>query len=163
MAITVNGKPDVPEPLPVVPRIGQVVMASSSSVTSVAGGGGWVNATGFSVTITPISATSKILILVALPCSFSNGGGTQYNTGFVGIARNGTTLIYSLIGQYYGSSTTGTHVVEMHQYSEQYVDAPATTSPITYTVQANNISNTPAMSVNSSGQASQIIAMEILV
>lgn len=161
MAITVNGKPDVPAPLPVVPRIGQVVYAASGTSTSIANSAGNVNLTGMSVTITPTSATSKIMVIVSTAFVIANTGGTQYGSGFAGISRNGTSITQSLLGFYYPSNTTGTHISIQNTYSVQYVDVPATTSAVTYTVYGNNVYPTPLMSGNSNG-AGQIIVMEIL-
>lgn len=161
MAITVNGKPNVD--LPAIPpqKIAQVLSATTSSATTLASSG-WTNLTGFSVTITPTSATSKILVMTYAPFFFGNSGGTQYNSGMAGVARNGTLLTYSILGQYYASSTTGTHIGVNSHYSVQYLDSPATTSPVTYTLQGNNVYPIPVMTGNSAGSAGQIIVMEIL-
>ena len=161
MAITVNGKPDVPAPLPVVPRIGQVVYAASGTSTSIANGTGNVNLTGMSVTITPTSATSKIMVIVSTTFVIANTGGTQYGSGFAGVSRNGTSITSSVLGFYYPSSTTGTHFSLQNTYSVQHIDVPATTSAVTYNVYGNNIYPSPLMGGNSNG-AGHIIAMEIL-
>ena len=92
----------------------------------------FVDATGFSLSITPSAATSKILILISanMECDGSN------NRSFATILRDSTNL---------GHSTGG--LTMMHEYyypgaqdqempcTMTYLDSPNTTSSVTYKVQ----------------------------
>lgn len=160
MAITVNGKPDVPAPLPVVPRIGQVVTATTTNSTSTAGSG-WIDVNGLAVTITPTSTTSKILVTTSFGI-ISSSGATVYFNGYVQLLRNATPLQSFFAGGYYpngGGVNTAAYVpVAIH-----HVDAPDLITPVTYKVQINNIIGAAGFSANPTGTTMQISAMEILV
>ena len=91
-----------------------------------------VNITGLSVTITPRSSSSKFFLTAMINSGFSGstGGWTYFN-----FARSGTNLIFS------SGSTANTfanvrHVdnATMHTTPMEYLDSPATTAAITYTV-----------------------------
>jgi hypothetical protein len=143
------------------PRIGQVVTASTSSGTATAGSG-WVDVTGLSVTITPTSASSKILIVSSFGTIASSGGASSYFAGFVQLVRASTSLQTEFVGGYYpGGATTNT--ASYDAYSIQYVDSPATTSATTYKMQINNVFGINQFSANPATSSIQISAMEILV
>ena len=94
-----------------------------------------VDITGLSVSITPTSSTSKILIVVDLKWSL-------YGHGDIYLLRNGTKIYY---GDLYGNQTQSL----LHSYASggaddyglsyghaTYLDSPATTSSVTYKLQA---------------------------
>jgi hypothetical protein len=142
------------------PRIGQVVTTTTTNSTSATGGAGYVDVSGLSVTITPTSATSKIMIVTSL---IIIGTGTTYQTGLVQLLRGSTTISGGeSIGSYYPSGG-GVNTANYSRYSVQYVDSPATTSATTYKVQINNIFSANNFSANPSATNIQISAMEILV
>ena len=109
-----------------------------------------VDITGLSVTITPTSATSKILISVALQV----GGENNYYAEF-SLLRGSTA-----IGNYTGGSggTVGfmgaNSVNDYAQYyietaANQYLDSPATTSATTYKMQAQSLNvSAPTIYIN---------------
>jgi hypothetical protein len=143
------------------PRIGQVVTATTSSGTATAGSG-WVDVTGLSVTITPTSASSKILIVSSFGTISSSGGSSSYFAGFVQLVRTSTSLQTEFVGGYYpGGATTNT--ASYDAYSIQYIDSPATTSATTYKMQINNVFGINQFSANPAASSIQISAMEILV
>ena len=134
-------------------------------------GGSWLDVTGFSVSITPSSASSKILV------SFSASATQSATSGYYAInlrlVRDSTTLYVgdasgngvqasAQIGaphSYYGNTLTG-----------QYLDSPATTSSITYKIQAYGESGGSTLglggsyttsAVYSARSPSQITVMEI--
>jgi hypothetical protein len=144
------------------PRIGQVVTATStvSTNSSVAG---YVDVTGLSVTITPTSATSKIMIMSNCIFTFAQGGSSNYSVGQYQVLRNATSLYSSLIGAYWSSgSPPPYYLVSQQSPFINFVDSPATTSAITYKVQMNNAFSIQVITGNSGANA-QITAMEILV
>ena len=147
--------------LSLTPRIGQVVTATTTSGTATAGSG-WVDVTGLSVTITPTSASSKILIVSSFGTISSSGGASSYFAGFVQLVRGSTSLQTEFVGGYYpGGATTNT--ASYDAYSIQYVDSPATTSATTYKMQINNVFSINQFSANPATSSIQISAMEILV
>lgn len=131
------------------------------------------NVTGLSLSITPSSASNKILLLAAV-----TGGqyGNGYN-GFARLARNGSGIALSDSRGIFisgGTATTGWRTVdgsEICSNSMMFVDSPASTSAITYNVQVCNSggsgypsyvnrSHAPDTSWQQAGTSS-LIAMEI--
>lgn len=129
--------------------------------------------TGFSVTITPKFATSKILLMMQVTVAQASNGG--YANGFV-IIRNGATSV--------GSGTAGTssnYITVSGEYagetpncvSANYLDSPASTSAQTYQVQTKGQLSGGTFYINRTGNlnagaqpyqggyASTLIAMEI--
>jgi hypothetical protein len=143
------------------PRIGQVVTATTSSGTSSASAG-WVDITGLSVTITPTSATSKILIVSSFTTATSSGSSSLYFTGWIKLVRGATDITNGFVGGYYPNGPA-LNTASYDPYSIQYVDSPATTSATTYKMQMNNVFGINSFQVNPSVQPIQISAMEILV
>jgi hypothetical protein len=85
--------------------------------------------TALSVTITPTSATSKIFLLYT-----GSAGNDGAQESYLTIARNGTNLGGGVGGmmRIWFSASGGYHFSGM---SMSFLDSPATTSAITYTVQ----------------------------
>lgn len=144
------------------PRIGQVVTATTTSVTSATSGAGWIDVSGLSVTITPTLSTSKILIVSSFGTIASSGSSSVYFTGYVQLLKASTSLQNVFVGGYYPNGG-GVNTAAYTPYSIQYVDSPATTSATTYKMQINNIVGAASFSANPGGQSVQISAMEILV
>ena len=152
---------------------GQVLTADSTAATGIkwatAGGGGKVlqvvNAvyttettitsasytdTGLSASITPSSATSKVLVIVGQVGYTSRGvgecaGGCQVLRGATVIVAGGTNA--ASIGSA-ASGAASTAAIAM--YSVSFLDSPATTSATTYKVQAK-----PLTTANSSNFRAQ--------
>lgn len=93
--------------------------------------------TGLTVTITPTSATSKILLIAQLAVGWQNnaqighwlfsGGNTS---GYIGNAASShSRAVFGGRTVFDGSYLTPSHPI-------MYLDSPATTSPVTYNVQA---------------------------
>jgi hypothetical protein len=114
----------------------QVVSVAKTDTFSMTGTT-FTNVTGLSASITPQSATSKILVLVAMTCGINND--VVINTR---ITRNGTAVG---VGDSAGSRTqastgiyTGGSGAATFQALPQgvvYLDSPATTSSTAYQVQ----------------------------
>ena len=131
-------------------RILQVVDAATSSVTSS------TSATyadsGLTATITPQSATSKILILVAQ----SGFNGTAGQGLGVRVMRGGTVLQTQIDGVY-GSTSTVLGTITIFG-----LDSPATTSATTYKTQfARTAGSAGAVYVQPNSNQSTIILCEV--
>jgi hypothetical protein len=117
---------------------------------------------GLSASITPSSASSKILIIVT--CSAdqvrqSNG----ITLSLINIVR-GATQIYEKVNGYGGAAVSNTTFWYMPvNPSMTYLDSPATTSSTTYKVQAklNDTSSNSTLRMQINSGTSSIILMEI--
>lgn len=95
----------------------------------------WVDVTGLSVSITPSSTSSKILVMCDVSLGAANEGGLRW-------VRDGSAVTASLgteVGTTASNFSTG--IDDGFSYASlsatsRYLDSPATTSTITYKVQA---------------------------
>ena len=93
----------------------------------------FVDLTGLSVSITPTSTASKILIMFSLPASSSSSSAWYCN-----LVRDGTNIV---VGDAAGSrvqTTVSSYIsptAQSFSMAFQYLDAPSTTSAITYKLQ----------------------------
>jgi hypothetical protein len=107
-----------------------------------------VDITGLSVTITPTSASSKILIVT----NMNYGGNTNLYGAFF-VVRNSTNVV---VGTYpTGNQTAATFGVgqpfdtyKIDCGSHTYLDSPNTTSAITYKVQAATKNGSTTFTIN---------------
>jgi hypothetical protein len=134
----------------------QVVSVNYS--TTVATSGTTYIDTGLSASITPSSASNKILIIVNHACS-RKGNGNADNAIDMKIVKNGSDL------QQIASSAgyTGTAIFLYFSVNYMYLDSPSTTSSITYKTQFKNQTAAANVSVQTDGSAapSTITLMEI--
>jgi len=143
------------------PRIGQVVTATSSTTTTTTSTT-YVDATGYSVTITPTSSTSKILILSSLTFqSWSGSSGTSAG-GSWRLLKNSTELTNDTFLWISTGGAVSNFLINF-PVSVQYVDSPATTSAVTYKIQFEKTGGAANVYANPSAQPSFITALEILV
>jgi hypothetical protein len=137
----------------------QVVSTTKSDIFSTTTGS-FVDITGFSVSITPTSATSKVLVQVVVAVGVAAG-----NT-FFNLVRGSTNVAQST-----GSTQNSTVMANlpaaynMQTLPVNFLDSPATTSATTYKLQINTSSqlvyvNTRATD-NYYGGVSTITVMEI--
>ena len=108
-------------------KVLQVVSTSLASAAISTTSTSFADVTGFTASITPSSASNKILILVNMPSYVSNSGNGIYLT----ILRGATNLGSSVRGFGYlrgGADTFGV-------MSANYLDSPNTTSSTTYKLQ----------------------------
>ena len=117
--------------------------------------------TGLSVTITPSSASSKVLITVAGNESFVQNTGTSTSWyGYFRLVRTSTQLQQVIIGGYDFASSSGKTFYAGINFG--YVDSPSTTSATTYKVQARCEAAGYNIGYNaSSTRIASIIAYEI--
>lgn len=112
--------------------------------------------TGLEITITPTSATSKILIMITADSYKTDGNA---NNAIIWRLFRGATRIQGTQDDKY----TGTALIQMNTWSCIYLDSPATTSATTYKLQFANInaSATVAIVPNSNDGQGNMTLMEI--
>ena len=146
----------------------QVLQTVKSDTFSAAPNGTWVDITGLTVNITPRFITSQVLVMMSVV------GGSTGTTPKIRLLRNGVAVgIPSAAGSRQLATLGTTMVVDNNQTTTMamnFIDAPATTSAITYKLQLNNdntvtayINRSPTDSDNSTGgrYISTITVMEI--
>jgi hypothetical protein len=127
MAVTISGSGQVPVKIVTATKTDNASFALATGTLS--------DVTGLSVTITPTNATSKFLVIftVHLGCS------TTTSNPYVVLDRNGTNV---LLGDATGSRTRasatagfmGSSDYTLSSVSQNFLDSPATTSPVTYKI-----------------------------
>lgn len=106
----------------------QVVQATTNTTTS-SSSSTYTDATGLSVSITPISSTSKILIVANIAFAVSTMDGVS---GGLQIVRNSTAVYTNNNSSNIGIGTPLYYNVATNLV---YLDSPATTSATTYKIQ----------------------------
>jgi hypothetical protein len=139
-----------------VGRVLQVVYGSTttelSSTTSTFAD------TTLTATITPTSATSKILVIVTQHYYRTNASGVGGAAVDIKLFRGATDLGVFAYGMGYGATTA---CVDMGIAAFQTLDTPNTTSPVTYKTQFNNNVNAGSVRVQNNNSPSTITLMEI--
>lgn len=121
-------------------RVLQVVSATKTDTFSTTSSGSWIDVTGLSVSITPSSSSSKILVL------YDTMIGPQ-DTGFFRIVRDSTAIKQGdaaggRIRTTIGSISPGGNNDKSAPGAGNYLDSPASTSALTYKIQVQNYSGT---------------------
>lgn len=113
--------------------------------------------TGMSASITPTSATSKILVLVNAAGCGKSGGNTAFG---MKLLRNGTIILVMDSTAGYNQLTSQNDIGSV---STTYLDSPATTSSVTYKTQFATMSSTGTIFINDyfTTATSTITLMEI--
>ena len=149
----------------------QVVQAVKTATQTITGMT-QTDVTGLSVVITPRSASNKILVLVDMKCGYGVYG------GIANILRNGTKIYVGGGGlarscaMFSNAYTPSNAIYHMLPLVANYLDSPATTSALTYKVQAAAFDagqvqyiNRTSADLNETGRdgltASSITVMEI--
>ena len=113
----------------------QVVNATTTTGTTTTSS--TYQATNLTASITPTSATSKVLVL------FSSQSGTTGPCDFYAtIFRNGSNILPANGGPHVWYSALGGAATVMWQLAYNYLDSPASTSAQTYTIYIKNDNNT---------------------
>jgi hypothetical protein len=120
---------------------------SNSSTTSVD--------TPLSITITPKSTSSKILVLASVNGCFKSSGNAG-NWMLLNLARNGAHIS----GNFGGVTNTATNL-SFGTMAFNVLDAPGQTSPVTYTIRLANDANAAFVQINYGGCASGMTVLEI--
>lgn len=127
----------------------QVVTVTKTDTTSFAGANTWFNVSGVSASITPSSASNKILVLCVTMYSATSG----YNAVNFAIARNGTRTpvgdaASTRVSAFWGSDDVYGAGANADQAIIMYVDSPSTTSSVTYQLQGNNARDSETIYIN---------------
>jgi hypothetical protein len=134
-------------------KVLQVVYAGTS--TAVTSSTSTYVDTGLTATITPSSATSKVLVLGTLNGCIKVGSNTsvqiKWLRGATDIARPSD----------YAAFTGDTSVNDIGSVTVEYLDSPATTSATTYKAQFNSFNNSSYVQVQDNGVLSTLVLMEI--
>jgi hypothetical protein len=146
---TVAGKP-------ILNSTGSILQVVYTSSTGTASGsaGTWI-VSPLSGSITPSSSSSKILLYFDLPNNYTD----QAPDIYLRMKRSGT-----VIGDYYlsqGYSNTLNAGSRRHYMHIQYLDSPATTSAITYTIEARAGSGTYYFQYPTDRGTHSLIMMEV--
>ena len=138
----------------------QVVQGTTSTDTAISSTS--YTDTSITASITPSSASSKILVLASISgrVYIGSNGNRQY---FLAIVRGSTVVYNKQDGELQaGTGTSGYAIWPI--FDLMYLDSPATTSSTTYKVQGkvSDTTNTTTIQVNAVGNGtSAIILMEI--
>jgi hypothetical protein len=116
------------------------VVARSFSTSSTS----YVDITGLSATITPTSATSKIMITGIVSCGLSVSGEILN----LAISRNGTVVGSGNEGNIVSTNASADRA---YAFPIQYLDSPASTSALTYTFQTKIIGGSYTFYLNRRG------------
>ena len=139
-------------------KILQVVQATYSTPTTTTSTS-YVDS-GLTVSITPSSASSKILCIVSHHFRIGNAG--SKSRGFVQLVRDSTAIWTSTSTDYLTTTSGGSYAEFGWGYTFSYLDSPATTSATTYkTQQRCYAGNVDSPSVTSHAGQSGIIVMEV--
>ncbi len=127
----------------------QVVSTAKTDTFSLSTGATWTDITGLSVSITPSSASNKILVMYNV--SIGSNGTAGY--GFTKLLRGATDIfIGASPGSRISASSSGTSSDAGSEFKDSvmYLDSPSTTSSTTYKVQAYAQVGTGVIYVNRS-------------
>jgi hypothetical protein len=136
-------------------RVLQVLSTGAISTNTTNGTNAFVDATGLSLSITPSSTTSKILIL--LQSNFYNTGGNAGNGMDVILVRGATQIAnpHTRLG------FSNTALIQTGGMSIFHLDSPATTSATTYKIQFRNVVGAQNVQINNNGASSNLMLFEI--
>jgi hypothetical protein len=137
-------------------KVLQVVQATYSTVTSSSSS--TFADTGLTASITPSSATSKVLVMVSQNgCSKNNTSTNQQMR--INLLRGATQVVADFAG---GATYTGSSLfLYVGSCSVEYLDSPNTTSSTTYKTQFKTEGNASGVSVQSDSCTSTITLLEI--
>ena len=141
-------------------KILQVVQGTTTTATTIATT--TMTDTGITATITPTSATSKILVMIS--AQFFQTRTTSNSAVGAKVLRGSTTI--QDFGTYGFSQITvsgGTQIEGTQIRAQTYLDSPATTSATTYKLQAapNTTANSASITFQVGSFPSSIILMEV--
>lgn len=127
MSVTISGSGQVPV------QIQSVVKTDVFSTSSAS----WIDVDGLSVTITPSSASNKIMIFADVKMSGTDfRGSCQFRLVRNGTAINvatGTSARLAATGGWEDLPSSGIYMI--YSQNAMFLDSPATTSAVTYKVQ----------------------------
>ena len=125
---------------------------------------GYVDITNGSLSITPSSASSKILAFADIPLTLYAGTVDGWITASVALLRGSTIVSEQGVGDRGYSDGTARDHYNKELAVIKHLDSPSTTSSVTYKLQAQRLLNTSSCRVNydtSRGEQLNFILMEI--
>lgn len=146
----------------------QVVFAQKKDTQSISATGGIVEISGLSASITPTTTSSRILIQTYVMIATSNGASLASGlliyrdgsnlTGAVADAAGSRPQVWLRNDSYVGMSSIGTFNTDHgpNTFSGFYVDSPASTSSLTYSIRFRPQTNSANFVVNRSQNDSNI-------
>lgn len=140
-------------------KVLQVVQGTSTTATTIASTS--FTDTGLSASITPSSASSKVLVLITQQVSLFRN--ENFIASGLKVVRGATDIVTRNSPDAFGVSTSAANPRLRGVYAVSYLDTPATTSATTYKTQAR-VDNTDAsgeLVCQASSALSSIVLMEI--
>jgi hypothetical protein len=139
--------------------VGSVLQVVSATTTTefASSSSSWVT-TGFSASITPTTATSKILITYGANCRVPSTGGALINST---IYRGGSNIAPTTNRGFTQLQAATANQIDSAQYAT-YLDSPATTSSTTYTVYIQNTGTAGTVRWCVDGSYGSMTLMEVL-
>ena len=138
-------------------QIKQTVLDTDRSTTSTS----FADVTGFSVSITPTSASNKILVMLSARVNCSSGSNANTRAS-VSVFRGATNVVNQFVGSFLGA-TGGNDMNAYNSVNTSYLDSPATTSAVTYQVKfaSDNSANTTSITGGTNPPRSTLTVMEV--
>ena len=128
---------------PILQQTGSILqVVNATYATQITSSSSTLADTGLTATITPTSATNKIIVLVALNGCGKDTGDTWLRTALL----RGASII-SYLGAFDGY-TAGSGNAFFGSISTNYLDSPATTSATTYKIQFASVQNIAKVYIN---------------
>jgi hypothetical protein len=156
MALILSGDTGVPASGMPTGSVIQTVQVSSS--TQYTTGSSSLSNSGLNASITPISSTSKILVICAIQAAVNSAGGINGIAQFSILKNNTTNLFTEYVRTYNYGSVNG--IYQNNPCNITYLDSPATTSSVNYSIWiACTVGN--AAYVNNDSGSSTITLLEI--
>jgi hypothetical protein len=135
-------------------KVLQVIQATRSAAQN-SSSDSYVDATGLTATITPSSATSKVLLFVSIGGCIKSSGNSNNQIYFQTLRD--ATVIHSSTQVF----STASAELFVGPVAWNYLDSPATTSAITYKVQFKNKFANAYVGLMDNNDLSSILLMEI--
>lgn len=151
---TTAGKPILNSTGSILQVVHTQLTTSFSGTSTQTGTGFYIDVTGLNATITPSSASNRILILTNMYIGKTTTSGYQQHFR---IKRNGTAIILGAgeegrptstgrINMYSSDTTSGQY--QMVSFNGVHYDYPASTSALTYQIALGGYSGSPIVYVN---------------
>jgi hypothetical protein len=140
-------------------KVLQVVSATSTTTTTTTSAT-YTDATGITATITPSAATSKILVLISVNAQIVRSASTEVSASakvLRGATDIWTSAAYGLINLEGASGNLSL----IGNQSISYLDAPSSTSALTYKLQVAENTASGSLIINNGNTPSTITVMEI--
>ncbi len=138
-------------------KVLQVINATSTTSTTISSSS--YTDTNITATITPTSATSKILVMISSQVLFDRSAANQ---GFFTLLLRDSTTLDDREAAYLETGSVA-RVINSNVWNLTYMDSPASTSSLVYKLQAKPVftTNSGIVTFQYGGELSSIILMEI--